>query len=252
MSKLSQLCPGYVSFPKGNPMDMETFKNVRQSVLNPSKWLTIISFKILPLSVLFTTMIATNNLCLKYVGVAFYYVGRSLTTVFNLIFSYILLGEKASLHSVMCCGMIVGGFWLGVDQESVTGSEQTHYSHYTSCIQQFFSQIHFHLSEQFSELLVHWACRYFQFTLRRPCHMLTKKCGYLVTTIMSILAFYSFQWCCTRVNWKRWHITFIYLNRGSGQHWLSVAFADLQSVSWHHCRLRSHHHLHIIYLEQPK
>lgn len=38
-------------------------------------------------------MIATNNLCLKYVGVAFYYVGRSLTTVFNVVFTYILLGE---------------------------------------------------------------------------------------------------------------------------------------------------------------
>ncbi|KAG4078196.1 hypothetical protein HA402_002248 [Bradysia odoriphaga] len=104
MSKMSQLCPSLVSFPNGNPMEMETFKNV------------------LPLSVLFTTMIATNNLCLKYVGVAFYYVGRSLTTVFNLIFSYILLGEKASVHSVLCCGLIVGGFWLGVDQESVTDS----------------------------------------------------------------------------------------------------------------------------------
>lgn len=69
-------------------------------------------------------MIATNNLCLKYVGVSFYYVGRSLTTVFNLIFSYILLGEKASLHSVLCCAMIIGGFWLGVDQESVTGMQQ--------------------------------------------------------------------------------------------------------------------------------
>lgn len=39
-------------------------------------------------------MIATNNLCLKYVGVAFYYVGRSLTTVFNVAFTYILLGEN--------------------------------------------------------------------------------------------------------------------------------------------------------------
>lgn len=30
-------------------------------------------------------MIAFNNLCLKYVGVSFYYVGRSLTTVFNVV-----------------------------------------------------------------------------------------------------------------------------------------------------------------------
>lgn len=38
-------------------------------------------------------MIASNNLCLKYVGVAFYFVGRSLTTVFNVIFSYTILGK---------------------------------------------------------------------------------------------------------------------------------------------------------------
>lgn len=34
MSKLSQLCPGCVSFPKGNPMEMETFKNVRRNAVN--------------------------------------------------------------------------------------------------------------------------------------------------------------------------------------------------------------------------
>lgn len=44
-------------------------------------------------------MIATNNLCLKYVGVAFYYVGRSLTTVFNVVFTYILLGESLTQAS---------------------------------------------------------------------------------------------------------------------------------------------------------
>ena len=33
-------------------------------------------------------MILFNNLCLKYVGVAFYYVGRSLTTVFNVVSYY--------------------------------------------------------------------------------------------------------------------------------------------------------------------
>jgi hypothetical protein len=38
-------------------------------------------------------MIASNNLCLKYVGVAFYYIGRSLTTVFNVIFTYTILGK---------------------------------------------------------------------------------------------------------------------------------------------------------------
>lgn len=104
MSRLSILFPNVVTFPNGNPLDFDTFK------------------KVIPLSILFTSMIATNNLCLKYVAVAFYYVGRSLTTVFNVILTYVLLKEKTSLKCILCCGMIVVGFWLGVDQESLTES----------------------------------------------------------------------------------------------------------------------------------
>lgn len=79
------------------------------------------SFQILPLAILFTLMISTNNLCLKYVGVSFYYIGRCLTTVFNVILSYILLRQTSSTQCILCCLFIVGGFWLGVDQESIAG-----------------------------------------------------------------------------------------------------------------------------------
>lgn len=75
--------------------------------------------KVFPLAVLFTSMIATNNLCLKYVDVSFYYIGRSLTTVFNVMLSYALLGKRSSGKCILCCAVIVGGFWLGVDQERV-------------------------------------------------------------------------------------------------------------------------------------
>lgn len=83
---------------------------------------SIFSLQVLPLSILFTSMIVTNNLCLKYVGVAFYYVGRSLTTVFNVILSFVLLGQRTSTKCIACCLIIVCGFWLGVDQESLTES----------------------------------------------------------------------------------------------------------------------------------
>nr|CAG4651073.1 EOG090X081X [Simocephalus serrulatus]SVE94305.1 EOG090X081X [Simocephalus serrulatus] len=81
-----------------------------------------VMLKILPLSLVFVAMISFNNLCLKYVGVAFYYIGRSLTTVFNVLMTWILLGEKTSFSALACCAIIVGGFWLGVDQEGVAGS----------------------------------------------------------------------------------------------------------------------------------
>ncbi|XP_043289068.1 GDP-fucose transporter 1 [Venturia canescens] len=107
LSSLAKFFPGSVSFPNGNPC---TVNNIR---------------KVLPLSIIFTLMIASNNLCLKYVDVPFYYIGRSLTTVFNVIFSYIILGQRTSFGCITCCAIIISGFWLGVDQEQVAGSLST-------------------------------------------------------------------------------------------------------------------------------
>ncbi|XP_055905394.1 GDP-fucose transporter 1 [Eupeodes corollae] len=102
MSRLALIFPNTIRFPEGTPLEIDTFR------------------RMLPLSFVFTSMIATNNMCLKYVGVAFYYVGRSLTTVFNVILSYIVLKQKTSFKSILCCAAIVLGFFLGVDQESLT------------------------------------------------------------------------------------------------------------------------------------
>lgn len=77
--------------------------------------------QVLPLSIVFVCMIAFNNLCLKFVGVAFYNVGRSLTTVFNVIFTYWYLGETTSMNALFFCAMIILGFFLGVDQEKSGG-----------------------------------------------------------------------------------------------------------------------------------
>lgn len=95
---LALQAPSYVSFPS-------VAVNISTSI------------QILPLSLIFVGMITFNNLCLQYVGVAFYNVGRSLTTVFNVIMSFIILGQKTSLPALCACGVIVLGFFLGIDQE---------------------------------------------------------------------------------------------------------------------------------------
>lgn len=71
MQLLSKLCPGLIDFPSVR-FDVKTSREV------------------LPLSIVFIGMITFNNLCLKYVGVAFYTVGRSLSTVFNVLLSYVV------------------------------------------------------------------------------------------------------------------------------------------------------------------
>ncbi|KAM9301567.1 GDP-fucose transporter 1 [Gastrophryne carolinensis] len=77
---------------------------------------------VLPLSLVFIGMITFNNLCLKHLGVAFYTVGRCLSTVFNVLLSYILLKQTTSLYALLSCGVILGGFVLGIDQEGAGGN----------------------------------------------------------------------------------------------------------------------------------
>jgi GDP-fucose transporter C1 len=75
----------------------------------------------LPLTFTFVGMIVFNNLCLQHVQIAFYFVGRSLSTVFNVIFTYVLLGQRTSLPAVSCCALIIVGFVLGCDREQLSG-----------------------------------------------------------------------------------------------------------------------------------
>ncbi|XP_067849654.1 GDP-fucose transporter 1 isoform X2 [Heptranchias perlo] len=103
LNLLAVLCPNVVVFPSIG--------------FDPK-----ISREVLPLSIVFIGMITFNNLCLKYVGVAFYNIGRSLTTVFNVLLSYVILKQTTSFNAILCCGIIIGGFCLGLNQEDAAGS----------------------------------------------------------------------------------------------------------------------------------
>lgn len=65
------------------------------------------------LSFFFVGMITFNNLCLKYVEVSFYQVARSLTIGFNVLFTWLLLGEQTTAQVVGCLAIVVMGFYLG-------------------------------------------------------------------------------------------------------------------------------------------
>ncbi|CAM4952195.1 unnamed protein product [Rotaria socialis] len=67
---------------------------------------------------MFVAMITFNNLTLKYLTVSFYMVGRSLTTVANVVFTYLMLGQRTTVKALGCCALIVAGFFLGIDQEN--------------------------------------------------------------------------------------------------------------------------------------
>lgn len=78
--------------------------------------------QIIILSCTYVCMLAFNNLCLRYVGVAFYQVARSLTLIFVVIFSLLILKKPVSYKIWICCFIIGCGFGLGVDQENLSGT----------------------------------------------------------------------------------------------------------------------------------
>lgn len=73
--------------------------------------------KILPLSFIFVGMITFNNLCLKWVEVSFYNVARSLTIVFNVVLSQIVLGSTTSSKTALCLLIVISGFFMGAKGE---------------------------------------------------------------------------------------------------------------------------------------
>lgn len=104
LKSYSKFHPESFCFPDGSPLSRDAI------------------FNVLPVSILLTCMVVFNALCLKYVGVSFYYIGRSLTTVFNVLFTFVILKKSVSGRTMACCGVIVLGFLLGTGQENVLGT----------------------------------------------------------------------------------------------------------------------------------
>ena len=78
--------------------------------------------RILMMTCSYVSMLTFNNLCLKHVGVAFYQVARSLTLIFTVVLSVIILKKPVSIRVIACCITVAFGFILGTDQESLAGT----------------------------------------------------------------------------------------------------------------------------------
>jgi GDP-fucose transporter C1 len=92
-------------------------KNSFFSQFPKAEYKSEIGKKILPLSFVFVGMITFNNLCLKLVEVSFYNVARSLTIVFNVVLSRVMLGSPTSARTMLCLCIVILGFFLGASGE---------------------------------------------------------------------------------------------------------------------------------------
>lgn len=63
-----------------------------------------------------------NNLMLKHIGVAFYQVARSFTIIFTIILSALILKKGITWRACGACFLVVCGFFVGIDQEDVSGT----------------------------------------------------------------------------------------------------------------------------------
>jgi len=92
-----------------------------------------IAKEIIPLSLIYVGMLAFNNLCLKYVEVTFYQVARSLSIVFNILFTYVLLGKDTSMNAIVSCLIVFAGFFVGAYGEINFSWEGIFYGVGSSC-----------------------------------------------------------------------------------------------------------------------
>jgi len=66
-----------------------------------------------PLTFVYIGMMAFNNVCLKYVEVTFYQVARSLTILWTVFFTLILLKKEINKLAIVACLVVFSGFVLG-------------------------------------------------------------------------------------------------------------------------------------------
>ncbi|EKX50954.1 hypothetical protein GUITHDRAFT_66600 [Guillardia theta CCMP2712] len=77
-----------------------------------------IAMKILPVTLLFVSMLSSTNYCLKHVDISFYQqILRSLVIPFNILISYLLLGVLPSFNASTCSIVVMVGFALGTVTE---------------------------------------------------------------------------------------------------------------------------------------
>ena len=91
----------------------------RMPKLEPSQ---LLSRNMILLSISSVCTLTFNNLMLKHIGVAFYQVARSFTIIFTIVLSSVVLRRGLTWRAIAACGLVVSGFFIGIDQEDVSGT----------------------------------------------------------------------------------------------------------------------------------
>jgi GDP-fucose transporter C1 len=80
------------------------------SFLPPFEFDWNIAKKVMPLTIVYISMIGFNNLCLQFVQVSFYQVARGLTVLWTCVFSYVILRKSITLRTFIAVVVVFVGF----------------------------------------------------------------------------------------------------------------------------------------------
>ncbi|KXN70735.1 TPT-domain-containing protein [Conidiobolus coronatus NRRL 28638] len=79
----------------------------------PFEFKLSIAKKVAPLTLIYVGMIGLSNYCLTYSDITYYQVAKSLTIIFTIFFTYLILNKSHSGPVILTCIIIIIGYILG-------------------------------------------------------------------------------------------------------------------------------------------
>ena len=70
---------------------------------------------VFPCALLFVTTFLLNNKCMESIPLTSYQICRSLTILFNVLFSFLFLKKKTTIKEFLCCCGVTLGFIVGIE-----------------------------------------------------------------------------------------------------------------------------------------
>lgn len=95
--------------------------------------------KIIPTLIVYLFTAGLNNKCLEVIPLSNYQIARSLTVLFNVLFSYIILNKKTHWISIIACLGVVCGFICGIEGKFTISTEGLIYGIGSSCFLSLYS-----------------------------------------------------------------------------------------------------------------
>ena len=91
------------------------FKKCHKQIFPPLAYSFQHFIVVFPCVILFVTTFLLNNKCMESLPLTSYQISRSLTILFNVLFTFVFLHKKTTLKEFLCCLGVTTGFIIGIE-----------------------------------------------------------------------------------------------------------------------------------------